>query len=288
GGGQSGDALEVVGGAASDAALTAGATPDAGTLTHAGADGAQTIAFAGIAPIVDTVAAASLTINGIAGTDTITVTDRRVVNGFQTTTVSSNTFESVTFANKTNVTIDGHGGNDTVSFNNPNPAAGMTTLNLQGVGSVTQSSAVKVANLSIGAIGNVTLDNPGNQVGTLAAAGAGGTFSFTDASPLIIGTVGAMTGITTLHGAVTLTADNLDLQQQINVNGGTPVTLQPLSAGRTISLGGADSGSVLGLTDEELDHVTTTTLRIGKSDAGTIRLDAAINPAGTNQLELTT
>src|SRR5262245_42032011 len=179
GGGQSGDALEVVGGAASNAALTAGATPDAGTLTHAGADGTQTIAFAGIAPIVDTVAAASLTINGIAGTDTITVTDGGVVNGFQTTTVSSNTFESVTFANKTNVTIDGHGGNDTVSFNNPNPAAGMTTLNLQGVGSVTQSSAVKVANLSIGAIGNVTLDNPGNQVGTLAAAGAGGTFSFT-------------------------------------------------------------------------------------------------------------
>src|SRR5262245_51739722 len=186
GGGQSGDALAVFGGSASDAALAAGATPDAGTLTHANGAVTQTIDFAGIAPITDTVVAASLTISGTGGNDNITVTDGGLVNGSQTTQVSSPAFESVRFANKTTVTIDGLGGNDSVTFNNPNPAVGMATLNLMGVGTVTQTGPVKVANLSISAGGDVQLTNSGNQVGTLAASCLG-AFSFTDASPLIIG-----------------------------------------------------------------------------------------------------
>jgi hypothetical protein len=286
GGGQPGDALAVVGGSASNASLTAGATPDAGTLTHASGAVTQTVDFAGIAPITDTVAAASFTISGTGGNDNITVTDGGFVNGVQTTQVSSPAFESIRFANKTNVTIDGGGGGDIVTFNNPNPAVGMTALFLTNVGSVIQTGAVAVANLSISAGGDVQLTNSGNHVGTLAAV-ASGTFSFTDASPLIIGTVGATSGITAAGEPITLTANNLDVEQQINAGTGT-VTLRPLSPGQTIGLGSADSASLLGLTDAELDHVSAGVLRIGKSDAGTIGLNAAISPAGTSQLELTT
>jgi trimeric autotransporter adhesin len=287
GGGQPADTLEVLGGAAAELVYTAGATPDAGTLTHAGAAGTQTIDFAGIAPITDTVAAASLTILGTAGKDTITIMDGGSVGGAQTVQVSSPTFESIRFAHKAAVTINGLGGDDTVSFSSANLAlAGTTTLNLSGVGTVTETGSVKVANLSVSATGNVTLDDSGNVVGTLAAS-VDRTLSFTDAIPLSIGSVGGTTGITTANHDVTLTADTLDVQQQINAGVGI-VTLQPLSAGRAISLGGADSASQLGLSDAELDHVTAGVLRLGKSDAGAIGFDVAISPAGTTQLELVT
>src|SRR5262245_19129115 len=113
GGGQPADALEVLGGTAATLTYTAGATHDTGTLTYTGDAGIQTIAFAGIAPITDTVAAATLTITGTAGADAIAVTDGGLVNGFQTTQVSAPGFESIRFANKTTVTIDGNGGADT-------------------------------------------------------------------------------------------------------------------------------------------------------------------------------
>ena len=82
---------------------------------YAGAAGTQTIGFAGIAPITDTVAAATLVIKGTAGKDVIEVTDGGLVNGQQTTQVSAATFESIRFANKTTVTIDGNGDFDTLS-----------------------------------------------------------------------------------------------------------------------------------------------------------------------------
>src|SRR4029453_755586 len=74
-GGQSGDALEVVGGSASNANYTAGGAPDAGTLRHSSGTVTQTIDFAGIAPITDLVPAASFTINGTTGTDLISITN---------------------------------------------------------------------------------------------------------------------------------------------------------------------------------------------------------------------
>src|SRR5262245_60016302 len=158
GGGNPADALEILGGAANDLTYTAGATHDAGTLTYTGDAGTQTIAFAGIAPITDTVAAASLTIFGTGSNDAIAVTDGGVVNGFQTTQVSAPTFESIRFANKTTVTINGNGGAaDTLTFNNPTPATGLTTLNVTNVGAVTQTGAVNYTNLSLNVTGAVTL-----------------------------------------------------------------------------------------------------------------------------------
>jgi trimeric autotransporter adhesin len=381
GGGQSGDALEVLGGAANNGTYAAGATPDAGTLTHensevqqvtvggssgtftltfegyttgalafnataaqvatalnglasiggsfgvvgvtkvanvytvafggptmvnanepqmtsAGAGGAtatvstlvdggaHNITFSGLAPVTDTVAAGMYTVTGTASTDTITVADGAVVGGAQTTQISSPTFESISFANKGTVYIDGKGGGDIVTFSNPNPAAGITELNLLGVGAVIQTAPVKLANLSIDASGDVQLTSSGNMVGKLAASVAG-SLSFIDSSPLIVGAFGGIDGITAANHAVTLTADNLDVAAQINAGTGT-VTLQPVSAGRTIGLGGADSASVLGLTDAELDHVAAGTLRVGSGTSGTINITFTVSPAGTNQLELTT
>src|SRR5262245_18102681 len=98
GGGDPADALEILGGAANDLTYKAGATHDAGTLMVTGDAGTQTIAFTGIVPITDSVAAAMLNITGTAGADTIAVTEGGLVNGFQTTEVSAPTFESIRFS----------------------------------------------------------------------------------------------------------------------------------------------------------------------------------------------
>jgi len=73
------------------------------------------IRYSNLEPITDTAAAVSYTVVGTAGLDTVTASD----GPGGTTTISSPTFESVTFANKTNVMFDGLGGGDSVHFNNP-------------------------------------------------------------------------------------------------------------------------------------------------------------------------
>ena len=210
GGGDPADALEVLGGTANDVTYTAGATPDAGTLTYTGEAGTQTIDFAGIAPVTDTVAAPSLTITGTAGADAITVADGGVVNTFQTTQVGAATFESIRFANKTTVTINGGGGADTLTFNNPNAAAGLTTLNVANVGAVTQTGVMIYTNLSLDVTGNVTLEDGGNDVTNLAASvsGAGSTFAFRDLDDIAIVGIGFVNGVSTNNGNLVISTAN--------------------------------------------------------------------------------
>ena len=345
GGNQPADGLEVLGGTANDLTYIAGATPDAGTLTYNAEAGTQTIDFAGIAPITDTVVAATLTITGSAGADAITVTDGGLVNGFQTTQVSAATFESIRFANKTTVTINGNGGADTLAFNNPTTATGLTTLNVVNVGAVTQTGAVNYTNLSLNTTGPVSLTGS-NDVTNLAAAvsGASSVFSFNDVDDITLTSVGGVNGISTNNGSISITTangpvvvantaagadvnagtgfallsagssgatdfaaqvgasanvtgtagvilvgDHIDLMTGATVNAGAAdAVLNGYNIGTLIDLGGADAANTLGLTDAELDGITAGSLRIGDFNSGRISFTAAIAPAGTSQLELTT
>ena len=129
------------------------------------------------------------------------------MNGFQTTQVSAPTFESIRFANKTTVTIIGNGGADTLAFNNPTPATGLTTLNVTNVGAVTQTGAVNYTNLSLNNItGAVTLTGS-NDVTSLSAllSGASSGFSFNDVDDITLTSVGGVNGISTNNGAISIT-----------------------------------------------------------------------------------
>jgi hypothetical protein len=211
GGGQPADSLEILGGAATQLTYTAGATHDAGTLVYTGAAGTQTIDFAGIAPITDMVAAATLVIKGTAGVDDISVTDGGVVNGQQTTQISAATFESIRFANKATVTIDGNGGMDFLTFNNPTVAAGLTEMDVANIGVVSQTGAVNYTNLSFNNVGLVGL-NGANHVTNLAAklATSGGFFTFHDADDITITSVGGVNGISA-PGSIDVTTRNGDI-----------------------------------------------------------------------------
>src|SRR4029453_1177143 len=91
-----------------------------------------------------------------------------LVNGQETTQVSAATFESIRFANKATVTIDGNGGMDFLTFNNPTVAAGLTEMDVANIGVVSQTGAVNYTNLSFNNVGLVGL-NGANHVTNLAA-----------------------------------------------------------------------------------------------------------------------
>src|SRR5476651_2058730 len=85
--------------------------------------------------IIDTTPVASQTIIDSTAADTIFVADGPTESGFQTTelTLVNGTLNYI-FANKTAVTIDGGNHGDAVVFDNPDPAAGMTSLTVQNLG----------------------------------------------------------------------------------------------------------------------------------------------------------
>ena len=88
---------------------------------------------------------------------------------------------------------------------------------------------------------------------------------------------------------VILVGDHIDLMTGATVNAGAAdAVLNGYNIGTLIDLGGADAANTLGLTDAELDGITAGSLRIGDFNSGRISFTAAIAPAGTSQLELTT
>jgi trimeric autotransporter adhesin len=316
GGGQPADTLEILGGVATQLTYTAGATHDAGTLMHTGTAGTQTIDFAGIAPITDTVAAATLVINGTAGNDDIFVTDGGLVNGQQTTQVSAATFESIRFANKATVVIDGNGGMDTLSFNNPTVAAGLTEMDVTNVGVVSQTGAINYTNLSLNNVGLVSL-NGANDVTNLAAkmTTAGAYVSFHDVDDITLTSVGGVNGIsaagsitvTTTNGAITVVdtaaaADIVSLGSYVDLRAGSAAgadfALQ-LSAGANVTattgvrLVGDNidlaSGATVNADIAYLDGFTSgTTIALGGVDgANTVGLtDTELDAISANALRI--
>jgi hypothetical protein len=83
----------------------------------------------------------------------------------------------------------------------------------------------------------------------------------------------------TQRGSILLSADRMDLQGSLGAAHGT-VTLQPLTPGQMISLGGADTAGVLGLTAAELRSIATPRLTIGSLFGGRMTVAASIDLTG--------
>ena len=90
-------------------------------------------------------------------------------------------------------------------------------------------------------------------------------------------------------GTITLNADSMDLRSgSINAGSGN-VTLEQLTNGTLINLGGADTAgtpATLGLTNAELGLVTAGTLTIGDGSSGTITITAAITWTADTNIDL--
>jgi hypothetical protein len=151
------------------------------------------IRFTNLEPITDTVPAATFSILGTAGKDTVAIGDGPLVGGLPTTTISSPTFESVTFRGKTTVVFDGLGGGDTVVFDNPSPADGLFTLIVNNVGTVSQDSAVNYVRLAVGASGDVDLPLT-NDLNGLEVMTQNGRITYSDVDDITVGGVADVVG----------------------------------------------------------------------------------------------
>ncbi|MBC8504323.1 MAG: hypothetical protein H8D34_05670, partial [Chloroflexi bacterium] len=128
--------------------------PSSGTIDF---DAAHVI-YTNIEPIVDTTVAASATFpTTTSGTDdTIDIIDGGIQNGFQTIKVQGITFEDVSFANKTSVTVDGASGDDTITVKFTKLAVGLTSLTVKGGGS--DGDKINVSGIVNMDGGDLTLD----------------------------------------------------------------------------------------------------------------------------------
>ncbi len=144
------------------------------------------------------------------------------------------------------------------------------TLDLNSGAQVTQTGPIGANALQVTAVGPVSLDNPMNQVGTVAGSvsGSGNAFSFTDLNALTVGTVDATSGIRTHNGNITLKADAMEIANPLN-SGTANTTLEPYSAGWNINLGSEVAG-YLSLKQSELNEVTANILQIGSLTTGNI------------------
>lgn len=226
--------------------------PGEGVVTHAG----TRVFFSNLAPVTDTTIATNFTITATAGIEVINIVNGPPCGlGCQTTQVNSPSFESVTFAHKTNVTLNGAAGADTFNLNNSSPATGLSklviaaagnsgdamsivnfnlpggTLSLANAITVTQSGILTVGNLAVHAAGTINLGNFSNHVTTVAGntTASGAIFNFASSVPtLTVGTVEGIAGITTLNGSVEI--------QNTNPGGALVVSNAITTAGGGITL----------------------------------------------------
>lgn len=184
----------------------------------------STITYSGLSPIVDTVPSINLTIDDSKTNDTINFINdpNSPQNGFQTSQVNGGGFEKVSFANKTNVTVNDLGGNCTFNVNNPAAAAGLTTVNLIGlsvVGDTFNVSSLFTAGITL----HITGFASNNK---LTAPNQANAFNIT----------GANAG--SLDGASAVTFTNVQ-----NLIGGTSNDTFNFSTGATVNTIDGNSGS---------------------------------------------
>jgi hypothetical protein len=217
--------LTQTGGAAQTSdTYSVGPNPGEGTSVIVGAGGTQTVFFQNLAPVVDTVAATTLTINGTPAANAISYTQGSVAtNGL----VSIDNQETMEFSNKTNLVINGLGGSDEISLNynsatNPTGLTGTITVN---GGDPTASDTLIVNGIS-GALDNLRF-NP-------TAAGAGNVVNDNQPQPQV-----NFTGIEHLK----LVAQEVD-GDGVRIEGTTGNDVMQFRQGAT-----SDSGILTGIMD---------------------------------------
>ncbi|AMV19036.1 beta strand repeat-containing protein [Planctomyces sp. SH-PL14] len=197
----------------------------------------------------------------------------------------------------------------------PDNIATLSLTSRAGI-STTGSGAITVGNLAISANGAVALGTNANSVTNVAIATTSAGVTFRESNGLTVADVDGVSGIsggpsgavavnvdaglltvnntlaaadiraTGALGSVTLTADQMAISGSIS--SALATTLLTTTANRAIEIGGADSPTVLGLTQTELNLISSAGgLAIGSAATGNISVVSAVD-LGAQNLTLTT
>jgi hypothetical protein len=223
------DTLAVRGGhATTDSNQATG--PQSGTL----ALDALRIAYANVEPITDTVPVINFTFNAAAAATRVGLDNAPTPGQLTISDLGTSTFESNTFANKTNVTINAGTSEIGVNLDNTVNATGMASLTVNGsplddtfrVASTTTPTAVNGAN--------------GNDTYLLSGSGAASspTLDGADGSDRYFATFGALSSPGVVNDTGVVGVDEL---QAAPCDAGTTITPASVSrAGQSVSYAGIE------------------------------------------------
>ncbi|MFN8354743.1 MAG: BspA family leucine-rich repeat surface protein [Spirosomataceae bacterium] len=188
-------------------------------------------------------------------------------------------------SNGGNVSITGQGGGTGASASNYGvsvssagqiAAGGSGTVTVQGKGGAANGSGnngVRVTST------NSLITSGGGNISIIGIEGGGSTgYGIVSASNASITTA-------TNGGNIILIANSMNLASTVATQSGGTTTLRPYTNNVQINLGTATDaiGGPLGLSDTELDRITTGTLIIGNGNSGNLTVSATISrPASTN------
>lgn len=166
-----------------------------------------------------------------------------------------------------------------LSFNEIGPLSIGTVGSTSGVFTTNSPIVVKAA-LGLTVTNATATATPDVEAGTSTIA-------------LIAGTAGADIPLTInansiVHagGGVTLTADNMAINGQVNAGTGL-VKLVPLESVTNVNLGGPDSANVLGISDAELDLITAGRIAVASAGTGSLVVTVPLSPANAADFTLT-
>ncbi|HEU5432054.1 MAG TPA: hypothetical protein VFU81_10335, partial [Thermomicrobiales bacterium] len=128
-GGAGSNSLTLTGGTATSDIYSPGAATGQGLNTLVIGGQTESVHFVNLAPVIDNVAG-PLVVNGTNGDDAINYSadPSNAGNGL----VSVNNLETISFVNKTSLTINAGAGNDTININNPNTPSGLGSITVNG------------------------------------------------------------------------------------------------------------------------------------------------------------
>ena len=289
------DADSVNGGAVQLQAFSS-ITSNGGDITIGGGANPSVSPAIGLTGATFGVQVLSSTVNSGGGNISIRGQGAAASNGFGVfVNTSSSTVASLISSGAGSLAIVGVGG-ATSSGTAPGVELMSTTLLSVGVSSTTgpisisgtaTSSSVPSNGIMLGATSSVSATGAGSI--TLTGKGAG-TLSTTNGLGIYsLPLTSTTANVSSAGGNITLVGDTMNLAggagtTAVSSTGG--LTVKQLTAGRNIDLGAADSSTLLGLSQTELNNLTAPTLTIGDASSGTINLSAVIAPTTFTTLAL--
>jgi hypothetical protein len=299
------DRLSIVGGHFGDVTHTYANATDGNLVSST----LGTIQYAGIDSISHRAALGALTLQlPLTGTVATLADDGTSGNGL--TRIAAGTITTTDFSNPQSLSIvRGSVSDQLVLGGLPDLSAGLLLgssaapfQSMQFQGAIALASNASLAAYALGAI---TLSNSNSDLlltgsGGVTLAGqviqlaAGSSISTTAGDIRLESTlqpIAAETGLT-LHGALTTTlgaialnADSVLLDSVASLSASS-VQITTFTPGRAIHLGTADAATHLGLTDAELDRITTAALTIGNATSGAITVSEDVSRVSATALQL--
>ena len=145
-----------------------GPTADAGQLNYESTGNNMAISFTGLEPVIDLVPATTLTVNG-TGDDNAISYSHVGGNGL----VAVDGFETIEFANKGNLVVDGAAGTDTLTVNGVAGSVDVLTVTPTGQDAGTVSAAA-ITDVDYGSVENLNLVGQVTDFDSFAVEGTSG------------------------------------------------------------------------------------------------------------------